>query len=98
MPFVSADDKAVLNIEVLCAHIEYLVNTTLSLLLVDVHDEVDAAPHVFFYGVDAQAVAFTHHQCSNSVDRLFRATGMDGGELATMACIHGIEHRLRADA
>src|SRR5665213_2807493 len=93
MRSVSADDNAVfnVNVEILCAHIEYLVDTALSLLPVDVHDEVDAAPHVFFSGVDAQATAPTHHQRSKSMDRLFRATGMDGGERATMAGIHGIE-------
>src|SRR5665213_396480 len=93
MRSVSADDNAVfnVNVEILCAHIEYLVDTALSLLPVDVHDEVDAAPHVFFNGVDAQAVAPTHHQRSKSMDRLFRAIGMDGSERATMAGIHGIE-------
>lgn len=73
--------------------VQNLVNTAMPLLPMNVHDEVDAAPHVVFDRVDAQAVAAAHYQRSDPMDGFFGAAGVDRGKCSTMAGIHGVEQR-----
>lgn len=70
------------------------LDSSLSLLPVNVHDEVDAASHIVFDGVDALAAAAAHYQCGNAMDGFFGAAGVNGSERPTMTGVHRVQQCL----
>lgn len=91
MRFAIAGIEVLTSVAVLHAQIKNLPDAAPSLLPVDVHDQVDAAPDIRLDRIHIQAIASAHHQSCKTMDGFLGAAGVDGSKRTAMSGIHGIQ-------